>query len=76
MNMNWFKRFADKKLQQELNIKNKLLADVLIYLEQDLHLSDDIVEYSALNDMIYDIENSLNIPQNKRITKKRWFEND
>jgi hypothetical protein len=73
---NILKRFADKKLQEELNIKNKLLADALIYLEQDLHLSDDIVEYSAINDMIYDIENSLNIPQNKRITKKRWFEND
>jgi hypothetical protein len=73
---NIIKRFADKKLQEELNIKNKLLADALIYLEQDLHLSDDIVEYSAINDMIYDIENSLNIPQNKRITKKRWFEND
>ena len=72
--MNWLKRFADKKLQQELNIKNKLLADALIYLEQDLHLSDDIVEYSSLNDMIYDIEISLNIPQNKRITKKRFYE--
>lgn len=72
--MNWLKRFADKKLQQELNIKNKLLADALIYLEQDLHLSDDIVEYSSINDMIYDIEISLNIPQNKRITKKRFYE--
>jgi hypothetical protein len=71
---NIIKRFADKKLQQELNIKNKLLADTLIYLEQDLHLSDDIVEYSAINDMIYDIEISLNIPQNKRITKKRFYE--
>ena len=71
---NIIKRFADKKLQQELNIKNKLLADTLIYLEQDLHLSDDIVEYSSINDMIYDIENSLKIPQNKRITKKRFCE--
>jgi hypothetical protein len=71
---NIIKRFVDKKLQQELNNKNKLLADALIYLEQDLHLSDDIVEYSAINDMIYDIEISLNIPQNKRITKKRFYE--
>jgi hypothetical protein len=37
-------------------------------------ISDDIVEYSAINDMIYDIEISLNIPQNKRITKKRFYE--
>lgn len=70
--MNILKRFIDKKLQKEIDIKEQLLKNALIYLEYDLKHSDDIVEYSALNDIIYDIEENLKISKNNRITKERF----
>lgn len=70
--MNILKRFIDKKLQKEINVKEQLLKDALIYLEYDLKHADDIVEYSALNDIIYDIEENLKISKNNRITKERF----
>jgi len=62
----WFKK--KEKSKREV-ILERLLDDALVYLKEDLENASDLMELSALNDMVFDIEEALQ--KKSRVAKRR-----
>lgn len=60
-----------RRFIEKCDRKDRILRDALVYLKEDLKNASDMVESTALNDMVYDIEVELKIPQNERVTTDR-----